>query len=75
MHPPERDGFEVSLNGEPRRVADPTSIAALLEQMELGGRRVAVAVNRQIVPRTTFAERWLAPGDRVEVLEAVGGGR
>ena len=37
-------------------------------------RRVAVAVNRDVVPRSAFAGRLLASGDRVEILEAVGGG-
>jgi sulfur carrier protein len=37
-------------------------------------RRVAVAVNRDVVPRPAFAARRLAAGDRIEILEAVGGG-
>jgi sulfur carrier protein len=40
----------------------------------LAGRKIAVAVNRDVVPRTKHAARVLAAGDRVEILEAVGGG-
>jgi sulfur carrier protein len=40
----------------------------------MNGRRVAVAVNREVVPRSAFPARRLVPGDRVEILEAVGGG-
>jgi sulfur carrier protein len=50
------------------------SIAGLLETLELGGRRVAVALNRAVIPRSNYAERIVASGDRVEILEAVGGG-
>jgi sulfur carrier protein len=50
------------------------TVGALLELLELGRRRVAVAVNRDVVPRSAFASRQLAAGDRVEILEAVGGG-
>jgi sulfur carrier protein len=40
----------------------------------MDGRRIAVAVNQDVVPRSRFASHPLAPGDRVEILEAVGGG-
>jgi sulfur carrier protein len=66
--------IDVSVNGEDRAVAAGTTIADLLGELGLGGRRVAVAVNRGVVPRASHASRALAPGDRVEILEAVGGG-
>jgi sulfur carrier protein len=62
------------VNGEPREVEAGCSVARLLELLGLDRRRVAVAVNRDVVPRSAFAERALVPGDRVEILEAVGGG-
>jgi len=65
---------DVVVNGEPRAVTGGTSIAALLALLDLGGRRVAVAINRSIVPRTRFEGTLLEDGDRVEILEAVGGG-
>ena len=66
--------MDVVVNGEPRAVTGGTSIAALLALLDLGGRRVAVAINRSIVPRTRFEGTLLEDGDRVEILEAVGGG-
>lgn len=66
--------MDVVVNGEPRAVAGGTSITALLALLELGGRRVAVAINRSVVPRTRFEGTLLEDGDRVEILEAVGGG-
>jgi sulfur carrier protein len=62
------------VNGESRRVASGCTVAGLVALLGLEGRRVAVAVNRDVVPRSAFDRHRLAAGDRVEILEAVGGG-
>jgi sulfur carrier protein len=49
-------------------------VERLLELLALRARRIAVAVNRSVVPRSDFARHPVAAGDRVEILEAVGGG-
>jgi sulfur carrier protein len=64
----------IALNGDPREVAAGTTLAALLETEGLAGRRVAVEVNREIVPRGAHATHALREGDRVEVVHALGGG-
>ena len=64
----------LQVNGEPHRVAAGCTVAELLTTLSLAGKRVAVAVNREVVPRSTFGSHALADGDRVEILEAVGGG-
>ena len=64
----------VCVNGEPREVRAGTSVAELLRELGFGGRRVAVAVNRDVVPRAVHEERGVLAGDRIEILEAVGGG-
>jgi len=66
--------MQIELNGAPRELPDGTDIATLLELLELGGRRVAVEVNCEIVPRGDHAGHRLRPGDRVEVVQAIGGG-
>ena len=66
--------FSISVNGERRRVPDSCTVDALLARLALEGRRIAVAINRDVVPRSEFTSHRLAPGDRVEILEAVGGG-
>jgi sulfur carrier protein len=71
MTPPD---LSIQVNGDPRRVPDATSVADLISSLGLGPRRVAVAVNRDVVPRSRFPEHRLNDGDRVEILEAVGGG-
>ena len=67
-------GFRLLVNGEPRNVPSGCTIDALVRSLGLGARSIAVAVNRDVVPRSSFGTRSLAPGDRVEILEAVGGG-
>jgi len=69
-------GSKLSLlvNGEPRRVEPGCTVAALLAVLGLERSRIAVAVNRDVVPRSAFRRHRLAAGDRIEILEAVGGG-
>lgn len=66
--------IEISVNGAARRFQPDTDIAALLEQLQLAGKRVAVERNGEIVPRSRFAQTALANGDRLEIVVAVGGG-
>ena len=66
--------IEVNVNGAAQRVAPDTDIAALLERLQLAGKRVAVERNGEIVPRSRFAQTALANGDRLEIVVAVGGG-
>ena len=64
----------VIVNGEPTPVPAGSTVSELLAQLDLRGRKVAVAINRAVVPRSSYADRTLDAGDRVEILEAVGGG-
>jgi sulfur carrier protein len=66
--------YRIELNGEPRDCADGLTLAALIEELRLGGQRVAVERNGEIVPRSRYAEVRLAAGDRIEVVRAIGGG-
>jgi sulfur carrier protein len=64
----------VSINGVTRQLPDSTSVAALIEEMGLVGKRIALERNGEIVPRSSFAAQQLADGDKLEVVVAVGGG-
>lgn len=66
--------FSVVCNGRPRTVAEGTTVAALLAELGLEPRHVAVEVNLDIVPRSQHADRRLAAGDRLEIVTLVGGG-
>jgi sulfur carrier protein len=64
----------VSINGEPRQLSANTTVAALIEEMGLAGKRIALERNGEIVPRSTFVTQQLAAGDKLEIVVAVGGG-
>ncbi len=66
--------LEIVVNGEPYVLAAHDTVATLILTLGLGEQRVAVAVNREVVPRSEFPKRALGNGDRVEILRAVGGG-
>ena len=66
--------MEIVLNGEPRQIALPATVLNLLEVEGLAGRRVAVEVNGEIVPRSRHGEHSLSQGDRIEIVHALGGG-
>lgn len=66
--------MEIVVNGEARAVPEGTTVAQLVDALGLSGRRLAVEVNREIVPRSAFPTHALAPGDRVEIVHAIGGG-
>ncbi|HMO86677.1 MAG TPA: sulfur carrier protein ThiS [Lacipirellulaceae bacterium] len=66
--------MQIVVNGQPREVDCPTTVAALLETLGLDPRQLAVERNRELVPRTRHGDTQLAPGDQLEVVTLVGGG-
>ena len=65
---------DIELNGEPRQVRTGESLASLVRQLGIGQQAVALAVNRQVVPRQQWNERLLVQQDRVDIVRAIGGG-
>jgi sulfur carrier protein len=66
--------IEVNVNGAAQKCEANTNVSALLERLQLAGKRVAVERNGAIVPRSQFAQTALANGDQLEIVVAVGGG-
>jgi sulfur carrier protein len=66
--------IEVVINGTAERLAAPVSIAGLLTERGLAGKRIAVERNGEIVPKSRHGEVMLTAGDRIEIVVAVGGG-
>ena len=66
--------MKLTVNGKAHECPPETTVSALLEQLTLAGRRVAVERNGDIVPRSQHAETVLAEGDQIEIVVAVGGG-
>lgn len=66
--------IDVTVNGKPHRFEQPLELSALLVRLELGGKKIAVERNGEIVPRSAHAHTRIAHGDQLEIVVAVGGG-
>ena len=66
--------MKIVLNGHEQDVGHDATLADLLAAAGLLGKRVAIEINREIVPRSDYARRALAANDRIEVVQAIGGG-
>ena len=64
----------LTLNGESRSLDAPLTVAGLIGSLGLDTRKVAVERNEAIVPRSAYAETWLAAGDALEIVHFIGGG-
>ncbi len=67
--------MKLVINGEERDVTDAATVAALIAQLGMKSDRVAVELNREIVPRPSWEGTALRDGDRLEIVHFVGGGR
>lgn len=67
--------MEILLNGEVRHVADDLTLDQLIAELQLTGKRIAIELNDEIVPHGQYAGHPLKPGDRLEVVHAIGGGQ
>lgn len=66
--------MQILLNGKPHDCDAAATVAVLLAESGYGAGRVAVEVNREIVPRSRHVAHRLQEGDRVEIVQAIGGG-
>lgn len=66
--------MNITLNDRPAELPAGATVASLVESLGLAERRVAVERNGEIVPRAQYAQSPLCEGDRIEVVQFVGGG-
>ena len=66
--------IQVIVNGAAQRFNAPLNLQAMLEQLAMAGKKIAVERNGEIVPRSAHANTVVADGDRLEIVVAVGGG-
>lgn len=66
--------MEIRLNGENRQVTDGISVQALIDELNVPSRAMAIAVNRRVVTKAQWKQHALQPGDVVELVRAIGGG-
>ena len=64
----------IELNGETREVHAEDCIQDLIDALSLTNQALAIAVNREVVPRAYWRERRFAVGDKVDIVKAIGGG-
>lgn len=66
--------MQIHVNGDSLELADGATLADLITHLELQGKRIAIELNMDIVPRSEHATCSLADGDVLEVVHAIGGG-
>ena len=66
--------MNITVNGESRSLESEASLGQLLEILGLNGKRIAVEVNRDIVPRSDYDNFQLSDKDSIEIVNAIGGG-
>ncbi len=66
--------MQIKINGDTEEVSDGCSIYQLIQQLDLTGKRIAIELNCEIVPRSQFPETILNADDRIEIVQAIGGG-
>ena len=66
--------ISIELNGEARVISNSDNVQDLIDALSLTNQALAVAVNREVVPRAKWREHRFASGDKVDVVRAIGGG-
>lgn len=66
--------MQIILNGTSIEIPEDLAMAELIARLNLAGKRLAVEVNQELVPRSQFESHRLAADDQVEIIHAVGGG-
>ena len=64
----------IILNGENTQISENTSIEQLLLKLGIQDKRLAVEINQEIIPRSHFSSHTLNEADKVEIVQAIGGG-
>jgi len=66
--------MKIFVNGEETPVKDGATVACLIAQLRLDARKVAIERNREVAPRSLYAETALQDGDHIEIVHFIGGG-
>lgn len=66
--------INISLNNEPKKIAHETLLSDAIIQWGFGDIKIAVAINSEFVPRSTYTHRQLQEGDHIDIVKPVGGG-
>lgn len=69
-----KDSMKITVNGQTLEVDENLSPTGLIDMLNLSGKRVAIEINLEIIPRSRLKTHRLQAGDRVEIIHAIGGG-
>lgn len=64
----------ITLNGQPFELPNGATLVDVIRTLDLEGKRYAIEVNEEIIPRSEHSDYLVKPGDDVEVVQAIGGG-
>jgi len=67
--------MQISLNGDTKNLDKNTSLQQLLTSLDLEGKRLAVEINGDIIPKSQHSKLQLSDGDKLEIVQAIGGGQ
>jgi len=65
--------MQIIINGETKTLSEAATVADLLREIQIDG-KIAVEINREILPRSKFGQHRLCNGDVIEIVQAIGGG-
>lgn len=66
--------MNIYINEKPHVLTAPTTLAELIEQLGLTGKRIAIELNKEIAPRSQYSQITLQENDQLEIVHAIGGG-
>ncbi len=66
--------MQVTINAETKELPEACSVAQMIELLSLQNKRLAVEINKELVPRSEFASHQIQAGDEIEIVQAIGGG-
>ncbi len=66
--------MNIFLNGDTKQIENNLLLSELIEQLGFAGKRLAVEINKEIVPKSEHGSYTIQDGDRIEIVHAIGGG-
>ena len=66
--------MQVTINAETKELPEACSVAQMIELLSLQNKRLAVEINKELVPRSEFTSHQIQAGDEIEIVQAIGGG-
>ncbi|MBT4837547.1 MAG: sulfur carrier protein ThiS [Methylococcales bacterium] len=66
--------MNIILNGTPKNMSNVFYVKDLITELNLSGKRIAIEINEEIIPRSNYSSQKITDGDTIEVIHAIGGG-